>query len=413
MEKATKRERQNDSALPAPEQREEETANDWMSDELKDSLIQRIARLEAALALTAGTVHDVNNVLTVLTGNLFLLTDSLRDDTTLFEQARRARNAAERGSTLLRELLTFNRENDDAARAINPADHVSALEPLLARAIGSENVLEVHLERKTGSVDASAAQFESVLINLAINARDALKPRGKVRIAVADAEVDPRLAAELGVEPGSYVRVEVVDNGCGIPERHLARVTEPLFSTKPAEQGSGLGLSMVKRFAEQARGVLRIESEEGRGTGVRLWLPRSERLAETTANMTLPLSTLPCGDELLVLVSRDPDVRASLQQILETLGYAVLVAGDHEQAERLLRQVPAPSLFIGERSFAASQVEQRWLASLRETNPKLRYVALLQAGADPKEAAPDAEAHLYRPVNVVVLAQTVRNVLEA
>lgn len=414
MEKATKLEqRYGESVLSGARQPVEAGVDGWMSEELKDSLIQRIARLEAALALTAGTVHDVNNVLTVLTGNLFLLTESARDNPALFQQARRARNAAERGSTLLRELLTFSREGDDEMRAISPAEHVSSLEPLLARAIGSDNQLTIDLDRKTGSVDASAAQFESVLINLAINARDALEPHGKLRIAVVDVEVDERLAAKLSLDPGSYVRVEVTDNGCGIPKQHLARVTEPLFSTKPAEQGSGLGLSMVKRFAEQSRGALLIESVEGRGTRVWIWLPRSERLAETTANMTLPLSTLPSGDEILVLVSRDADVRASLQQILETLGYTVRIARDHEDAERLLRQKPEPSLFIGEVSAGESPVEQRWLAPSRESNPGLRYVALLQAGTDPKRAAPRADAHLYRPVNVLALAQTVRNVLEA
>src|SRR5690606_29393459 len=169
----------------------EDGANDaWMSEALEDSLIARIARLEAALALTAGTVHDVNNVLTVLAGNLFLLTEGVREQPQLFEQARRARNAAERGSTLLRELLTFSRGNDGAARAISPAEHVRALQPLLARALGAEHELEVELAQNSSSIDAGAAQFESALINLVINARDALKPGGKVHIAVTDVELD-------------------------------------------------------------------------------------------------------------------------------------------------------------------------------------------------------------------------------
>jgi nitrogen-specific signal transduction histidine kinase/CheY-like chemotaxis protein len=382
----------------------------WMSEALRDSLIQRIARLEAALALTAGTVHDVNNVLTVLAGNLFLLTENLRDQPKLFEQARRARNAAERGSTLLRELLTFSREADGEARAISPAEHVRSLEPLLARAIGSEHALEIDLERKSGCVDASGAQLESVLINLVINARDALGPGGKVRIGVVDVELDTRAAAGLGVAPGAYVRIEVADNGCGIPREHLARVTEPLFSTKPPERGSGLGLSMVKRFVEQAGGALGIESEEGRGTRVRLWLPRSERLAETTANMTLPLSTLPGGDEVLLLSSRDAEVRASLQQILEALGYTVVVASDGEEAEKLVRRPPYPAVFIGERTAGESAVERRWLKSLRADHG-VRHIALLPAGADPK-TADDADAWLYRPVNVLALARAVRTVLE-
>jgi nitrogen-specific signal transduction histidine kinase len=394
----------------APDEGSGET---WMSEDLRHSLVQRIARLEAALALTAGTVHDVNNVLTVLSGNLFLLTESTRGQPELYEQARRARNAAERGSTLLRELLTYGRDADDGTRAINPADHVAALQPLLARAIGGDHELIIDVDRAAGSVDASAAQFESVLINLAINARDALSRRGKVRISVQSAEADGRQSAPGSLASGSYVCIEVADDGCGIPQEHLDLVTEPLFTTKPPDRGSGLGLSMVKRFAEKSDGALAIHSGEGRGTRVQIWLPRSGRLAETTANMTLPLSTLPGGDETIVLVSRDADVRASLQQILEALGYSVRVAENAEQVEPLLAQPPAPALLIAERSADAANVERRWLQGLRDVNGRLRHVALLQPGADPAEAAADADSYLYRPVNVLALAKKVRSVLEA
>jgi signal transduction histidine kinase/CheY-like chemotaxis protein len=413
MAKAEKVEQMAATARSMTAPRGDDGRDSLMSEELRNSLIQRIARLEAALALTAGTVHDVNNVLTVLAGNLFLLTEGTRDQPELYEQARRARNAAERGSTLLRELLTFDREVDDEARAINPGDHVLALQPLLARAIGAEHELELDVERNAGSVDASAAQFESVLINLAINARDALRPKGKVRIAVRNAEIRERQPGSPAVPPGRYVRLEVSDNGCGIPEEHLARVTEPLFSTKPTDRGSGLGLSMVKRFAEKAGGALCIDSAVGRGTRVLMWLPRSTKLAETTANMTLPLSTLPGGEEVLVLVSRDPEVRASIQQILEALGYTVRVADDPEQVEGLLGQLPTPALLIAERSSDESAVERRWLQSLRESHTRLRHVALLQTGSDTAVAAADADGHLFRPVNVLALAQTVRDVLEA
>ena len=382
------------------------------SEKVNDELIARVARLEAALTLTAGTVHDVNNVLTVLAGNLFLLTENLRGNEKLYEQARRARNAAERGSTLLRELLTFDRDGDGVSKAITPGNHVQALEPLLARAIGSDHVLKVSVERKTGSVLASAAQFESVLINLVINARDALAEGGKVEVRVRDARTDGERAARLGLPPGDYVCISVVDNGCGIAADILPRVTEPLFSTKPKDRGSGLGLAMVRRFAEQAEGVLQIESAAGRGTSVTVWLPRTEQLAETTANMTLPLSTLPGGEERLLLVSRDRDARLAMQQILETLGYSVLATDSPEGVEALLAGAPQPALVLSERSAAASRMEQRWLDSLREGNAGLKHIALLQAGTDVGTEAPEADGHVYRPVTVLELAHAVRLVLE-
>lgn len=379
---------------------------------MNDELIARVARLEAALTLTAGTVHDVNNVLTVLAGNLFLLTENLRGNEKLYEQARRARNAAERGNTLLRELLTFDRDGDAATKAISPANHVQALEPLLARAIGSEHELKVAVERKAGSVLASAAQLESVLINLVINARDALAEGGKVEIRVRDARIEGERAGGLGLPAGDYVCVSVVDNGNGIPAEILPRVTEALFSTKPKDHGSGLGLAMVRRFSEQAGGALQIESREGQGTSVSVWLPRTEQLVETTANMTLPLSTLPGGEERLLLVSRDRDARTAMQQILETLGYTVIATDSRESVDALLSGTSRPAVVISERSAAAERTERRWLDSLRENNAALKHIALLSAGTDAAAEAPDADGHVYRPVTVVELAQVVRLVLE-
>jgi CheY-like chemotaxis protein/two-component sensor histidine kinase len=331
------------------------------------------------------------------------------------EQARRARNAAARGSTLLRELLTYNREQDGETKCISPGDHVTALKPLLfrtVRASGADNELKVTVDENAGSVMASAARFESVVINLVINARDALQGLGKVHVRVSNVHLQEEQAKKLGLVADRYVCVRVIDNGRGIPAQYLDRVTEPLFSTKRKDGGSGLGLAMVKHFVETCRGALRIDSVEGRGTRVSLWLPRTEKLAETTANMTLPLSTLPGGDERLLLLSRDAELRGLIQQILEALGYTVIVAASIEDADRALAGSPEPVLVISERSTESLRVERRWLDELKETYPGVRHVALLQAGASVEEVAPDSEGHVYRPVTVPDLARTVRRVLE-
>jgi nitrogen-specific signal transduction histidine kinase len=386
-----------------------------LSEDLAKEMIARVARLEASLTLTAGTVHDVNNVLTVLSGQLFLLTESARDQPELCEQARRARNAAARGSTLLRELLTYNREQDGDADCINPGNHVLALKPLLSRTVrasGVEHELTTRVDAHAGSVIASAARFESVVINLVINARDALDARGRIRIRVRNEQLTDDRAAKLGVSAGDYVCVSVVDNGSGISPEHLARVTEPMFSTKRKDRGSGLGLAMVQYFVESSRGALRIQSVPGRGTRVRLWLPCTERLAETTANMTLPLSTLPGGNEKLLLLSRDGDVRSSLQQILEALGYSVAVARGVDEVDRVLAGEPGPALIISERSADSLHSERRLFGELRDRYAGLRHIALLEAGSSAEDAAPDADDHLFRPVAVPELARTVRHVLE-
>lgn len=385
-----------------------------VSEEVVGELIARVSRLEAALTLTAGTVHDVNNILTVLSGNLFLLTENVRDRSEAYEQARRARNAADRGSTLLRELLTFNRKAESEARSISPGSHVLALEPLLLRMVrsaGHERQLIVSVEQDAASVVAGAAHLESVVINLVINARDALERTGKVKLRVANVEVPAKRAEKLGIPPGSYVCIEVSDNGRGIPADILPRVTEPLFSTKPRDRGSGLGLAMAQHFAKSGGGTLIIDSLEGSGTRVRLLLPQSRTPAETTANMTLPLSSLPGGDERVLLLCRDAEVRSSLEQILSSLGYSVAAADSMETAGRLLSSASAPALVLCDRTAAGLRVERRWMAGLRERHADLRHLALLQAGSDPATVAPDADGYLFRPVAVQALARTVREVL--
>jgi len=254
----------------------------WIGAAPDAAMISRIARLEATLTLTAGTVHDVNNMLTVLAGNLFLLTEKVREQEGLYEPARRARNAAERASTLLRELLTFNRDKGPASAAISPANHVRALEPMLTRAVGADRELHIEVQRDAGSVKASAAQFESALINLVINARDAVAKGGRIAIDVVNCDLDAERAQQLGVDAGDYVCLRVRDNGSGIPRENLARVTQPLFTTKQAGSGSGLGLAMVRHFVEENHGALQIDSIEGEGTDVRIWLPRADHLAATS-----------------------------------------------------------------------------------------------------------------------------------
>lgn len=393
--------------------REERPANETADrGDLQDDLIARVSRLEAALALTAGTVHDVNNVLTVLSGNLYFLAENLRGQDELHEQARRARNTAERGANLLRELLTFDRDPDNETRAITPGNHVRALRPLLARAIGSDRELSIHVDEYAGSVVASAAQFESVLINLVINARDAIAAGGKVTIRVSNARVDAKRSSALGVEVGDYVCIEVIDNGSGIPRDLLPRVREPLFTTKPKGKGSGLGLAMVQRFAEHHRGALHIDSAEGRGTEVVIWLPRTSDLAETTANMTMPLSTLPTGSERLLVVVRDAETRLSVQRILDTLGYTVMSAGNLDEAESVLASSPSPALLITERCGDRLRDERHWIESLRESNPEMRHIALLQAGTAADEAASGCDGYLFRPIGVPELARAVHDVLK-
>lgn len=380
--------------------------------ELLDEALARVARLEAALAITAGTVHDVNNLLTVLSGNLYLLTEVVRKRRSLYEKVRGARNTADKCSTLMRELLTFSRDPNDENQVICPANHIMALEPLLRRGVSSGHSVEIGVDREPWSVAASAAQFESAVTNLVINARDALSANGTIKVRADNVTVDAILADRLRITSGDYVCVRIVDDGAGIPADILPRIVEPLFTTKKTGNGTGLGLNMVQRFANQNHGALSIDSVERQGTEVRVWLPRSDEQAEVTANMTLPLSTLTGGEEAVMLVAKDKTVRAAVQDILQALGYTVILSAMGKTPGQDWQAESTPLILVCERSKHDRNVEQRWIESLRRSNPNIRHVAVLAPDVSAVDVAPDADAYLFRPIAVIDLARAMRVAVE-
>ena len=378
------------------------------TDSLLDEALSRVSRLEAALAITGGTVHDVNNLLTVLSGNLFLLTESVRHENSLYQKMRQARNIAEKCGALMRELLTFSRGEDNGEQAICPANHISALEPLLQRSLGSGHRLQIVLPDERWSISASGPQLESAVTNLVINARDALGSEGVIRIKVENVNAGTDVAKGLDLESGEYVCIRVTDDGCGIPAEILPHIIEPLFTTKAAGNGTGLGLNMVQRFARNHGGTLAIESIEGTGTDVQVWLPRSDKSAELTANMTLPLSTLKSGDEVVLLISRDDEVRCAVSDILQTLGYSVTLGAMGRPVHGLPSDREQSVILVCDRTERNVCAEQQWIEALRRKYNGLKHVAVVTAGVDAEQVAPDADAYLERPISVIELANAMR-----
>lgn len=309
------------------------------------SAMRRSARLETVGCLTSGIAHDFNNLLTVLVGNLALLAEELRADPEKFAKLKAARDAATRGSDLIRQLLAFAREQPVESDLINPAKVVGKITPLIDRALGSGIELETRLDAEAGSVRGNTAQLESVVVNLAVNARDALESGGRVRITVREQQLDAGAAAAHGLAPGTYLSVRVADNGSGIAEDALERVFEPFFSTKLDRGGNGLGLSMVRTYAEQFNGAATIRSVVGKGTEVSLLFPKIADGLEDSVAMTMPLSTLPTGEEALLVVAPEEGMRSTVVQILSVLGYKVRAAETLGDANRMMRDA-MPDLLI-------------------------------------------------------------------
>jgi signal transduction histidine kinase len=371
---------------------------------------QHSARMEALGSLTAGVAHDFNNLLTVLVGNLYLVGEELRERPLVFEKLKAARDAGKRGSELIKQLMTFARREELEVGTIDPSKVVGDLLPLLRRALGSRITLETTLQKHVGAVRASVAQLESVVVNLAVNARDAIDGKGRISIDVSGLDVSDREAARRGLaRAGRYVIVCVRDTGVGIAPETLDRVFEPFFSTKRDRGGTGLGLSMVRWFAESSGGCAAIESVVGQGTTVTLSLPRQQvDHAAETAERTMPLSTLPTGTERVVVLAMDDALRATIHQTLEVLGYQVKVAADTDDLLAAVAAGPTDLLVIDGLGRGDNDV----LARAHALRPKLRIIATAHPGRAPEPVPGSTIASLAKPFTLADLAGTVRRTLD-
>ena len=373
--------------------------------------VQHGARMEALGSLTTGIAHDFNNLLTVLVGNLYLVAEELRDRPKVFEKIKSARDASKRGADLIKQLLAFARREPLETTVIDPCQVVTELEPLLRRALGSKVALRVELQPEAGRIRASTAQLESVIVNLAINARDAIEKKGTVTIAVQRVRLTPADAAVRGLaKPGDYVTVRVADDGTGIPADTIGRVFEPFFSTKRDRGGTGLGLSMVRWFAEQAGGAIQLDSAVGRGTTVALLLPLSiEQVIEQT-DKTMPLSTLPTGSERVVVLAPDEAVRATVRQILQVLGYEVELVGADEELLDALAAKRADLLIVD----GPARDDAGLLARLRKASPAMKVIVTAEGQrARERSATTSGVCVLAKPFSLAELAGVVRQSLDA
>ncbi len=372
--------------------------------------VQQSARMEAVGSLTAGIAHDFNNLLTVLVGNLYLVAEELRDRPKVFEKLKAARDAGKRGADLIKQLLTFARREEFEAGVIDPCKVVTDVVPLLRRALGSRISLQTELGTEVGRIRASTAQLESVIVNLAINARDAITGKGNVKIAMQRIQLSPSEASKRGLgKGGDYVVASVEDNGSGIPEDTIGRVFEPFFSTKRERGGTGLGLSMVRWFAEQSGGGIQLSSVVGKGTTIALFLPCSTDFAQEVFEGTMPLSTLPTGTESVVVLALDEALLSTIRQILEVLGYVVTFTAGDDEMLAALRTERAQLLIVD----GAGYEDPELLARARTVRPELKVIVTTEGARLPESGSAKGIALLAKPFTLADLAGTVRRALDA
>jgi len=375
-----------------------------------DATLQATARSEATVSLMGGIVHDFNNLLTVLVGNLYLVAEGVRDNPTLFEQTKRARDVAKRGADLIRQLLAFAREDRVGTKTLDTRKLIANLEPLLEHALGSRVSLELTLDPDTAYTDASAAQLESVIVNLAVNARDAIETKGSINITTGNLRIEDGSAEDRGLPSGRYVRISVADDGCGIPELLQERVFEPFYSTKGGQRGTGLGLSMVRQFADQCGGDVHLSSRPGIGTTITVLLPVSRGTPDDSSVMTMPLKTLPTGDEQILLLAGDPELSSTVEESLAILGYAARTTSSFDEFSALL-SAELYSLVIIDSSAGTESELNSWFTEIRSHHASIGML-LINAGESETQCGPANVDSLKKPFSLEDLAVTVRQLLD-
>lgn len=294
--------------------------------------LRKSQRMEAIGKLAGGIAHDFNNLLTVIKGHSSLLLEHSGLERSSVE---RIADAAERAAALTRQMLAFSRRQVLVPRIINLNSIVTDMDKMLRRLIGEDIQMVTCPAPDLGSVKADPSQFEQIIMNLVVNARDAMPHGGKITIETCNLEVDRSSSARSeGVPPGRYVMLIVTDTGVGMDPEIQAHVFEPFFTTKEVGKGTGLGLSTVYGIVKQSGGLIFLSSTPGRGTTFRVYLPRVDQTAEPMQPEKIPASS--SGVETILLVEDDRMLRDLVASVLTSCGYSVLVAGHAAEAESLL-----------------------------------------------------------------------------
>jgi PAS domain S-box-containing protein len=311
-----------------------------------EAQIRQAQKMEAVGQLTGGVAHDFNNILTVITGTIGILSDAVADQPPLVAIARMIDDAAERGASLTRHLLAFARKQPLQPRDVDVNALVLETAKLLHPTLGEHIEIALLLEADAWTALVDPNQLSTAILNLALNARDAMPGSGKLTLETGNVYLDENYASmHSEVTAGNYVMIAVSDTGSGIRAGDLERVFDPFFTTKEVGKGTGLGLSMVFGFVKQSDGHIKIYSEEGHGTTVKIYLPRATGLGQTVAEMA-ETTGIEGGHEVVLVVEDDALVRRYVVTQVESLGYTTLEASNAAEALDVIGNAAAVDLLF-------------------------------------------------------------------
>jgi PAS domain S-box-containing protein len=303
-------------------------------------------KMEAIGKLAGGVAHDFNNLLTVIKGHVSMLTDSLRGNPGPMHSVEQIDEAADRAAALTHQLLAFSRRQVLQPKALNLNAVITDLEKMLRRVIGEDVDMSTRMAPNLGTVRADRSQMEQVIMNLVVNARDAMPHGGKLTLETANVELDEAYAStRAGVRPGRYAMLAVSDSGIGMDSETVTQVFEPFFTTKEMGRGTGLGLSMVDGIVRQSGGHISVYSEPGRGATFKVHLPLVDAPADE-AGPEKTAATAARGRETVMVVEDDKSLRELVRVVLTKCGYTVLMPDQASEAEKLCQQHPVIHLLL-------------------------------------------------------------------
>jgi PAS domain S-box-containing protein len=371
--------------------------------------LRQAERMEALGQLTGGVAHDFNNLLTAIIGNLELLATALPEDGSVSRYAQSALRAASRGAQLTEQLLAFSRRQEIRPQAVAIGESLSQILMLCQQIVGERIEINLRLESHLWNSHIDPAQFETAVLNLAANARDAMDWSGRLTISAENLVMCVKNGLDLPA--GDYVVVSVSDTGCGMTANVLARAFEPFYTTKEVGKGTGLGLSQVYGFAKQSRGTVGIESREGSGTTVRIYLPRSQ--ASTAAPEAERSAAAPVPNATVLVVEDDADVREMVIEMLSDLGYRTSVAESGAQALALLRQHKDIDLLFTDVVMPAGMSGGDLARTVRRLHPTVKILLTSgYAGIEPQATAARREfPFITKPYRAAALRRKITEVL--
>jgi two-component system, cell cycle sensor histidine kinase and response regulator CckA len=389
-------------------------AHDITEHKRLEAQLQHAQRMEAVGRLAGGVAHDFNNILTAVRGHSEILLTVLEPESPHRRHADQIHRAALRAAALTSQLLAFSRKQVLQPRMLDLNSVVANLTVMLRRLIGEHVELRTTHGERLGSVRADAGQIEQVVVNLVINARDAMPSGGVLAIATENVDVkDAAASHDAGVPVGRWVVLSVRDTGSGIDDATRARIFEPFFTTKEAGKGTGLGLSTAYGIATQSGGQIVVDSVVGKGTIFRVFLPRIDAPSTSSGRFALDEDAGPRGSETVLLVEDDGDVREFVGDVLRAHGYDVLAAVDGPQALTIIEQHGGPIHLVVTDVIMPRMMGSEVAARITALRPSIKvlYISGYPGDAIVKQGVPE-QAFVQKPFSVSALARRVRALLD-